>query len=111
MTNEGEVVGAALGASTALAGLTLVFLGVVIGRYDEALPGASRRVRGRFAGPTAGLFITFCVGLATAATSFGWLAADGGHRWYIAVLVLFSVQLGATAIASGYVTLGVVAKK
>jgi hypothetical protein len=105
-----DVVATVFGASTALAGLTLVFLGVVIGRYEEALPGASRRVRGRFVGPTAWLFTAFLFGLANAGTSFLWLVVEGGRRWYVVVVVLFFVQLVATALAAGYVALGILRK-
>jgi hypothetical protein len=106
-----DVVSAALGASTGLAGLILVFLGVVIGRYDEILPGTSKRVRARFAGPTTCLFGTFVLGLVTSGLCFGWLAIGGGHCWYVSIIVLFLIQLGATAVGAGYVVLGVMLKK
>lgn len=102
---------ATLGAATALGGFTLVFLGVVMGRYDELVPGASHRVRGRFVGPAGGLFLTFLFSLTTVAIGFAWLAVHGGHCFYIVVIVLFSAQLLATALASGYLTLGVLLKK
>ena len=102
---------ATLGASTALAGFTLVFLGVVISRYEETVPGASRRVRGQFASPAGGLLATFLLSLSTVAISFAWLVARGGHAFYVVVLILFVGQLVATALASGYVTRDVVLKK
>jgi hypothetical protein len=105
MANEHEVVVAALGASTALAGLTLVFLGVVIAQREETPAGASRRVRSKYSPAAAELFATFLVGLATSGASFAWLAARPGHCWYTAVLVLFAVQLVATATTAGHATL------
>ncbi len=105
-----DVVASAFGAATAFAGLTLVFLGVVVRRYDEALPGASRRVRARFIGPTAGIFTAFMIGLANTAISFLWLVAEGGYRWYATIVVLFLVQLVATALSAGYVALGILTK-
>jgi hypothetical protein len=50
-------------------------------------------------------------GLATVAISFAWLAVHGGHSFYVMVIVLFSVQLLATALASGYLTVGVLLKR
>ena len=102
---------ATLGASTALAGFTLVFLGVVITRYEETIPGASRRVRGQFASPASGLLGAFLLSLSTVAVSFAWLAADGGHTLYVVIAALFVAQLVATALASGYVTLGIVLRR
>jgi hypothetical protein len=42
--------------------------------------------------------------------SFAWLVARGGHGFYVVVVVLFVIQLVSTAIASGYVTRGVLRK-
>jgi hypothetical protein len=49
--------------------------------------------------------------LVTVGVSFAWLVADGGHSFYVIVIVLFVVQLLATALASVYVTRGVVLTK
>jgi hypothetical protein len=97
---------ATLGATTALAGFTLVFLGVIITRYEETVPGASKRVRGQFSGPAAGLLGAFMLGLLTVGISFAWLVAGGGHGFYVLVVALFVLQLLSTALASGYVTRG-----
>ncbi len=107
MVRDADVVFATLGATTALAGFTLVFLGVVITRYEETIPGASVRVRSRFVGPAGGLLGAFMLGLATVGMSFAWLVARGGHGFYVVVVVLFAVQIVSTALASGYVTRGV----
>jgi hypothetical protein len=111
MVSEADVVVATLGASAGLAGLVLVFLGVVISRYDDSTPGASSRVRGKYATPAGWLFLTFVLSLATVAVSFAWLATHAGHTFYVAVVVLFPIQLLATVLASGYVTAGVVLKR
>jgi hypothetical protein len=111
VVEEGDVVQATLAASTALAGFTLVFLGIVITRYEETVPGASRRVRGRFAGPAGGLLGAFLLSLATVAISFAWLVARGGHHFYVLIVALFALQLVATAIASSYVALGIVVRR
>ena len=111
MVREGDIVQATLGASTALAGFTLVFLGVVITRYEETVPGASRRVRSQFAGPAGGLLGAFLLSLSTVAMSFTWLAAGGGHSFYVVIVVLFAAQLLSTALASGYVTWGIVVRR
>jgi hypothetical protein len=111
VVEEADIVLATLGASTALAGFTLVFLGVVITRYEETLPGASRRVRGQFATPAGGLLAVFVLSLLTVAISFAWLVARGGHGFYLVIVTLFFVQLLSTALASGYVTWDVLLKK
>jgi hypothetical protein len=100
-----------MGATTTLAGFTLVFLGVIITRYEETVPGASARVRGKFSGPAGGLLGAFVLSLVTVGVSFAWLVVDGGHSFYIVVIVLFVVQLLATTIASVYVTRGVLLTK
>jgi hypothetical protein len=100
-----------MGATTTLAGFTLVFLGVIITRYEETVPGASTRVRGKFSGPAGGLLGAFVLSLMTVGVSFAWLVADGGHSFYVIVIVLFVVQLLATALASVYVTRGVLLAK
>jgi hypothetical protein len=111
MAREVDIVEAMLGASTALAGFTLVFLGIVITRHEETIPGASRRVRGQFAGPAGGLLGAFLLSLATVAMSLAWLVADGGHTFYVVIVVLFAAQLLSTALASGYVTWGIVLRR
>jgi hypothetical protein len=110
VVKDADVVLATLGATTALAGFTLVFLGVVITRYEETIPGASVRVRGQFVGPAGGLLGAFFLGLTTVGMSFAWLVARGGHGFYVVVVVLFVIQLVSTALASGYVTRGVLRK-
>jgi hypothetical protein len=111
VVRDQDVVLATLGATTALAGFTLVFLGVIITRYEETLPAASARVRGQFSKPAGGLLFSFLLGLCTIAVSFGWLVARGGQCFYVVVVVLFWLQLLSTALASGYVTRGVLLAK
>jgi hypothetical protein len=111
VVEEADIVLATLGATTALAGFTLVFLGVIITRYEDTIPGASTRVRSRFSGPAGGLLAAFMLGLVAVGVSFAWLATDGGHGFYVVVVVLFVIQLVSTAGASGYVTLGVLQGK
>jgi hypothetical protein len=111
VVGEADVVLATLGATTALAGFTLVFLGVVITRYEGTIPEASARVRRRFVGPAEGLLGAFMVGLATVGTCFAWLVGRGGHAFYLVVVALFAVQLVSTALASGYITRGVLLKR
>jgi hypothetical protein len=111
VVKDQDVVLATLGATTALAGFTLVFLGVIITRYEKTIPGASARVRGQFSWPAGGLLFAFLMGLCAIAVSFAWLVARGGHSFYVMVVVLFWLQLLSTALASGYVTRGVLLAK
>ncbi len=102
---------ATLGASTALAGFVLVFLGIIITRYESTIPGASSRVRERFLSPAGAVLGVFILGLSTVAVSLAWLAVHGGHSFYVVVIVLFGMQLFSTALISAYVTRGILLKR
>ena len=107
MVAREEIVTAELGASAALAGLTLVFLGIVVSAYQSAAAGTSKRVLKRYTNPIALLFATFVLSLTSVGLSLAWLALDGGHAFYVLVVVLFIVELAAVAAAAGYAIFGV----
>jgi hypothetical protein len=101
-----DVVIAAGGAAAALAGLILVFLGVVIAGY-LSYPGATpRRLLTPYRRATAAILSVFALSLASAALSVVWLTGSGGGgALYDAVLWTFFAQLAAifvVAVATTY---------
>jgi hypothetical protein len=107
MVTRGDIVTAELGASAALAGLTLVFLGIVASAYQSAVAGTSKRVLKRYTNPIILLFATFVLSLTCVGLSLAWLALDGGQAFHRLIAVFFVVQLAAVAAAAGYAIFGV----
>lgn len=98
-----ETVIAAGGAAAALAGLILVFLGVVIAGY-QAFPGDTpKRLLKPYRKATAAILAVFALSLTSAALSLAWLATGGGGGpLYEAVLwTFFSLLIAAFAVAAG----------
>jgi hypothetical protein len=97
--SDRDVITAVFGASSALAGLLLVFLGIVVSTfqsYSAAVPAAATapyRRAGRV------IVAAFLLGLAATASALTWLLAPSGAL-YDAAVALFSVQLGALAVAA-----------
>jgi hypothetical protein len=97
--SDQDVVTAVFGAATGLAGLLLVFLGIVVSAfrsYSAAVPAAATapyRRAGR------AILAAFLLGLSSSAVSLIWLLspADG---LYDAAVVLFFVQLGTVAVSA-----------
>jgi hypothetical protein len=98
-----EVVITALGAAATLAGLVLVFEGVIVTAL-QSFPGGTDPVilRGYRRGAWAGLG-GFIVSLATVAAAFIWLLLDC-DGWYVATVVLFAGQLIGIFGVAVYVT-------
>jgi hypothetical protein len=89
-----DVVIAALGASAALAGFILVFLGIVITSLSSFPSETMRVVRGPYLW-IAGLALgAFALSLATVALGFVWLAHGQGAGPYNWLSWLFFAQLG-----------------
>lgn len=107
MVTRGDIVTAELGASAALAGLTLVFLGIVVSAYQSTVAGTSKRVLKRYTNPIALLFGTFVLSLTCVGLSLAWLLLDGGQAFHRLIAVLFVVQLAVVAVAAGYAIFGV----
>ena len=99
MPSDLDVVRAVFGAATALAGLLLVFLGIVVSAfqsYSAAVPAAATapyRRAGR------AILLAFLLGLAAAALSLVWLLSPGGALFSAAV-VLFFAQLATVAVTA-----------
>ena len=99
MASDRDVITALFGASSGLAGLLLVFLGIVVSTfqsYSAAVPAAATAPYRR-----AGRVIVagFLVGLAATAVALMWLLSPSGGL-YDAAVILFCIQLGALAVAA-----------
>jgi hypothetical protein len=93
-----DVVLATLGASAALGGLVLVFLGTVIAAYQSIQAGEStKNVRKRTKSAAAPIIGVFLLSLLSVAIGAIWLDAHGSDDLYEANFVVFLIELGAIA--------------
>jgi hypothetical protein len=99
-----DVVVAVVGASAAIAGFTLVFLGILVTSYQSLLGKASERTLERFKATAIGSLAVFIIGLMSLTLGMSWLVADGGRCFYIVVLVVFFAGVAAFALDALYVT-------
>lgn len=99
-----DVVTAVLGASAALGGFTLVFMGVLISAYQSYGEGATKAVkdrRRRAVWPVLGVFLLCIAGISLA---LAWLAIPGGSCLYHAVVWIFVAELAAIFAVAIYTT-------
>jgi len=89
---------AALGASAALAGFVLVFLGVVITGLGSFPPETVRLVRRRYVRMAWMAGIAFLLALVTVALAVVWLAYGQSGAVYHATLWLFFAQLALVLV-------------
>lgn len=94
MIDTKDVVLAILGASTALAGFVLVFLGIVLTTFQAYSGAVPAEVKRPYRSTAVVLFTTFCVSLGTIAVCMGWALA-GGDAFYRVSIALFLLQLVA----------------
>lgn len=95
-----DVVIATTGASAALGGLILVFLGLLVAAYQSfpADTPASVKARARNAAwPIVGVFV-LCI--ASVAIGFLWLEEGGDNTLYTASNVIFAAELVAILVAA-----------
>jgi len=104
MIDPKEVVLAILGASTALAGFGLVFLGVIIASYQSYGGNVPAQVVRPYRTTGAVLFGTFGYSLVTVAACLAWLALGGPAALYGWTIGLFLAQLVAVFLAAGRAT-------
>ena len=113
MTHK-DVVIAVLGASAALGGLVLVFLGIVITTFqtrgnDESAPGV---LTGRWSRRAAIFTLTpFVFGISCVWESTVWLMTTNNEDLYLATIVTFFVQLVLLLAVAILVTWGVLWQK
>lgn len=100
---EKDVVIAMLGAAAALAGLVLVFLGIVIATIQSFPPDTPPTVLTPYRMSTAFILGTFFISLASVCFSLIWLVVGSGETLYHACLGAFLFQLVVLAIVSGVV--------
>lgn len=87
---------AMLGASAGIAGLTLVFLGVLISTYQSYGAASSPSVLGRYRRSAGFVLASFSLSLLTVALSISWLAwSHPISAWYWVIFGSFVVQLVA----------------
>lgn len=94
----------ALGAAAALAGLVLVFLGIIIASYQSYAGNAPASVVRPYRIAGIALFGTFGLSLVTVALCIVWLALGGPPWLYGWTVGFFVVQLVAAFVAAGWTT-------
>jgi hypothetical protein len=99
-----EVVLAVLGSSAGLGGFVLVFLGMIIGRYESYSGDVPADVVRPYRTAGGLLLVAFALSLLTAAVCLFWLAAGGPKDAYPVTLVMFVVQLALVFSAATWVT-------
>jgi uncharacterized membrane protein len=95
MVEPKDVMIAILGASAALGGFVLVFLGIVITSYQSFSGAVADQVVQPYRVSGAVLIGTFFVCLVTVASSLIWLINGGNTTLYDYTVVLFVIQLVA----------------
>jgi hypothetical protein len=102
MIEPRDVILAVLGASAALTGFLLVFLGVMIAAYQSYGGDVPPQVVWPYRTTGAFLFGTFGYSLVTVAACLGWLALGGPIALYGWAIGLFVVQLVVVFAAAGW---------
>jgi hypothetical protein len=95
-----DVVIAILGASAALAGFVLVFLGIVITSFQSYAGGVAEEVVRPYRVTGAALFASFLICVVTAAACFIWLAQGGRSSLYGWIVASFAIELLAVVAAA-----------
>ncbi len=96
-----DVVIALLGASAGLAGLALVFLGLVEAATAVYPGGTKRAIIEARRRPALAVLASFGLGVLCVAAAAWWLLLLGGdRRLYICVAALFAAQLVALVVAT-----------
>lgn len=95
------------GASAALAGLVLVFVGVLIAAYQPLVGKVSDPILQSFRRAALWALAVFGLSLASVTLDASWLIAAGGGGFYRVVLVAFFVLLAALAAIACYASLAV----
>jgi hypothetical protein len=99
-----DVVVAILGASAALAGFELVFLGIIIAAYQSYPGGAPDSVVQPYRQTGSALLGTFALSLVTVALSLLWLINGGSTALYGWTIGLFALQLIAVFGSAAWAT-------
>lgn len=89
MVEHKDVVSAILGAAAGLSGLVLVFLGIVVTRYQAFPSDTSANVLRPYRQAAALVLVAFAFGLLCVAASTGWLVNLGHHT------ILYRLTIGS----------------
>ena len=103
MVGRAVVVPTLLGASAGLAGLTLVFLGVIISTYRGFGPETPARVLDRYRRPALAVLVSFAGCLATVVLGASWMLTRDNDVLYVSSVVLFFVELVLLSGSAAYV--------
>ena len=99
MPSDLDVVRSIFTAAAGLAGLLLVFLGVSMSSFQSFAGDVPASATARFRRAGGWILGAFLLGLVDVALAFAWLLSPGRALRDVAV-VLFSIELAATAIAA-----------
>jgi uncharacterized membrane protein len=103
MIEHRDVVLGILGAASGLAGLTLVFLGLLVTAY-QAETNPSDKYRARYRQLGGAILISFVVSMACVAVATVWLVELRNiQALYVTVVASFFVSLAILLIATGFV--------
>ncbi len=104
MIEPKDAVIAILGASAALAGFVLVFLGIIIASYQSYSGGVPDQVVQPYRTTGSALLATFGLSLITVAICLLWLINGGLPGLYGWTIGLFAVQLVAVFASAAWAT-------
>lgn len=90
-----DVIVAALGASAALGGFALVFLGLLISAYQSYSVDTPKTVRATRRRAAWTVFAVFPLCIATIGAALAWLAFSGGAVFHWIVVGMFATELAA----------------
>jgi hypothetical protein len=90
-----DVVIATMGASAALGGLILVFLGLLIASYQSLPPGTMEPVKKARRRPAWPVLAVFALSVVSVALGFWWLEGRGDSTLYAANNAVFAAELVA----------------
>jgi hypothetical protein len=99
-----DVVTAVTGASAALVGFLLVFLGALVAAYQAGLGQLRQEALRRFKVAGWVTAAVFLVGLVTIALGIAWLGTEGRHGFYSTVLAFFGAELAGLTLVALYTT-------
>ena len=97
-----DVVIAELGATAAIVGLVLVFLGVLVTSYQGLLGQLSEQKLSPVRKAAWLAWRSFGLGFISLTLNIVWLVADAGRCFYIATLVLFFTLLAGLITVAAY---------
>jgi hypothetical protein len=104
MVAHEDVITTVLGAAAALAGLVLVFLGIIVTTYQSFPGDTPAKVLSGFRKAAVWTLAPFVLGVACVALSTVWLLTKSNEDIYLAALAAFATQLASLLLAAGVVT-------